>query len=139
MDIVIVGAGEVGYHLADILAREDHRVCVLDNDPEQARRLMEALDVQVLVGDGTRVGMLTQAGASRADLVVACTQDDQTNMLACLLSKRLGAKRTILRLRDLTALEGYRYFYKQAIGFDVVLSTDELAAEEIPYTLFTIY
>ena len=135
MDIVIVGAGEVGYHLADILAREDHRVCVLDNDQEQARRLMEALDVQVLVGDGTRVALLTQAGASKADLVVACTQDDQTNMLACLLAKRLGAKRTILRLRDLTALEGYRYFYKQAIGFDVVLSTDELAAEEIVGTV----
>ena len=52
MDIVIVGAGEVGYHLADILSREEHRVCVVDPDPTQGQRIMEALDAQVLIGDG---------------------------------------------------------------------------------------
>jgi trk system potassium uptake protein len=135
MDIVIVGAGEVGYHLADILSREEHRVSVLDSDEEKAGRLMEALDVQALVGDGTRVEVLTRAGASKADLVVAVTQDDRSNMLACLLAKKLGAKRAILRLKDMTRMEEYRYFYKQAIGFDVVLSTDELAAEEIVGTV----
>ena len=75
--------------------------------------------------------MLTKAGASKADLVVAVTADDNANMLACTLAKHLGAKRIILRLKDITQLEGYRYFYKQTLGFDVVLSTDELAAEEI--------
>ena len=135
MDIVIVGAGEVGYHLADILSREEHRVSVLDSDPEKARRIMESLDVQVIVGDGTRVELLTQAGASKADLLVAVTEDDRANMLACLIAKNLGAKRGILRLRDITRVEGYRYFYKQALGFDVVLSTDELAAEEIVGTV----
>jgi len=131
MEICIIGAGEVGYHLADILSREEHRVSVVDSDPEQARRLMEALDVQVHVGDGTRVEMLTRANASKADLVVAVTRDDNVNMLTCALAKRLGAKRIIMRLKDITRLEGYRYFYKQTLGFDVVLSTDELAAEEI--------
>lgn len=135
MDIVIVGAGEVGYHLADILSREEHRVSVLDSDEEKASRLMEALDVQALVGDGTRVENLTQAGASKADLVVAVTENDQSNMIACLVAKKLGAKRAILRLKDMTRMEEYRYFYKQAIGFDVVLSTDELAAEEIVGTV----
>jgi trk system potassium uptake protein TrkA len=52
-------------------------------------------------------------------------------MLVCLLARSLGAKRVILRLKDISRLEGYRYFYKQTLGFDVVLSTDELAAEEI--------
>ena len=135
MDIVIVGAGEVGYHLADILSREEHRVSVLDSDPEKARRLTEALDVQAIVGDGTRVDLLTQAGASKADLVVAVTQNDEANMLACLMSRSLGAKRVILRMKDIGRLEGYRYFYKQTLGFDVVLSTDELAAEEIIATV----
>ena len=131
MDIVIVGAGEVGYHLADILSREQHRVSVIDVEPEQAQRMMESLDVQALVGDGTRVETLTQAGASKADLVVAVTRSDEANMLASLLSRNLGAKRVIMRLKDITRLKGYRYFYKQTLGFDVVLSTDELAAEEI--------
>ncbi len=131
MDVVVVGAGEVGYHLADILSREEHRVSVIESDPAQAQRLQEMLDVQVLVGDGTRASILTQAGASRADLVVAVTNDDHVNMLACTLSRRLGAKRVILRLKDIGQLAGFRYFYKQTLGFDLVLSTDDLAAEEI--------
>jgi len=135
MDIVIVGAGEVGYHLAEILSREDHRVSVLDSDEAKIRRLMESLDVQAIVGDGTRVDLLNLVGASKADLVVAVTQDDLVNMLTCLTARRLGAKRVILRLKDITRLEGYRYFYKRALGFDVVLSTDELAAEEIVGTV----
>ncbi len=135
MDIVIVGAGEVGYHLADILSREAHRVSVVDPSPVQAGRLRDALDVQVLEGDGTRAEMLNSAGASKADLLVAVTDTDRTNMLACLVGRHLGARRVILRLRDTSRLEGYRYFYKRALGFDVVLSTDDLAAEEIVATV----
>ncbi len=135
MNIVVVGAGEVGHHLADILSREKHAVAVVDPDPAKARRMMESLDVQAMVGDGTRADVLTQAGASQADLVVAVTDDDHVNMLACVLSKHLGAKRVILRLKQTALLEGYRYFYKQSLGFDVVLSTAELAAEEILSTV----
>ncbi len=101
MDIVIVGAGEVGYHLADILSREEHRVSIIDRDPEQVRRVMEALDVQMLSGDGTRAEVHTQAGALQADIVVAVTESDHVNMLVCTTAKALGAKRILLRLRDI--------------------------------------
>ena len=131
MNIVIVGAGEVGYHLADILSREEHRVSIIDPDPTKSRRMNEALDVMAVVGDGARVDVLNNAGASKADLLIAVSDDDHTNMLACALSRNLGAKRCILRLKDTRPLEEYRYFYKSTIGFDVVLSTAELAAEEI--------
>jgi trk system potassium uptake protein TrkA len=135
MNIVVVGAGEVGQHLADILSRERHSVSVVDPDPAKARRMMESLDVQALVGDGTRADVLIQAGASKADLVVAVADDDHVNMLTCVVAKRLGAQRVILRLKDTQRLEGYRYFYKQSLGFDVVLSTEDLAAEEILSTV----
>lgn len=135
MNIIIVGAGEVGHHLADILSRERHAVSVVDPDPAKARRMTESLDVQALVGDGTRADVLMQAGASKADLVVAVADNDHVNMLACTLSKDLGAERVILRLKDTSRLEGYRYFYKKALGFDVVLSTEDLAAEEILSTV----
>lgn len=135
MNIVIVGAGEVGYHLADILSREEHRVSVIDPDPSKSRRLMESLDVQVVVGDGTRADVMTQAGASKADLLVTVTDSDRTNMLSSVMARALGAKRIIMRLRDMAVLTSYRYFYKQTLGFDVVLSTEELAAEEILETV----
>ena len=135
MNIVIVGAGEVGHHLADILSREKHRVAVIDTDPAKAQRMLESLDVQVVTGDGTRADVLTQCSASKADLFVAVTNNDYVNMLASVMARDLGAKRRILRLKDLSRLVGYRYFYKGCLGFDVVLSSDELAAEEILNTV----
>jgi trk system potassium uptake protein TrkA len=135
MNIAVIGAGEVGFHLADILSREGHRVSVVDSDPSKSRRLMESLDVQVVVGDGTRAEVLNTAGVSKADLVVCVTDADRTNMLACALSSKLGAKRVILRLSDMRRLTGYHYFYKQTLGFDIALSTQELVADEIVATV----
>jgi trk system potassium uptake protein TrkA len=135
MEITVIGAGQVGYHLADILSRENHRVSVIDTDPVKSRRIMESLDVQVVLGDATDAGVLNRAGVSQSDLVIVVTDDDKANMLTSVLAKELGAKRIILRLRDVERLENYRYFYKHALGFDVVLSTEEFAAEEIVSTV----
>ncbi|MEM7306186.1 MAG: Trk system potassium transporter TrkA [Planctomycetota bacterium] len=135
MDIVIVGAGEVGAHLADILSREKHRVSVIDTDADKVARLVEAHDVRVLEGDGTRADVLTMAAVSKADLFVAVTNNDRVNMLACLVARNLGARKVILRLKDLSRVSGYLYFYKRSLGFDVVLSTDDLAGEEIVGTV----
>jgi trk/ktr system potassium uptake protein len=131
MNILIVGAGEVGYHLASVLSREEHRVTVVDSDPTKARRLMESLDVQAHVGDATRAEVLTTCGAPKADLCVAVSGEDRVNMLACVLARHLGSKRVVLRLKDTAQLSGYEYFYKRTLGFDVVISTEELAADEI--------
>ncbi|MEM6672549.1 MAG: Trk system potassium transporter TrkA [Planctomycetota bacterium] len=131
MNIVIVGAGEVGQYLASLLSNESHSVTVVDPDPSKSRRLTESLDVQSIVGDGTRADTLMDAGASSADLVIAVSDDDRVNMLTSVIAKKLGAARVILRLKDTRVLADYHYFYKDALGFDVVLSTEELVAEEI--------
>ena len=106
-------------------------VTIVDKDPVKAQTLTESLDVQAIVGDGTRAGVLNQAGTSKADLVVVVTDQDKVNMLASHISKQLGATRVILRLHDMRPLDGYEFFYKQALGFDVVLSTEVLAANFI--------
>jgi trk system potassium uptake protein TrkA len=67
--------------------------------------------------------------------LVAVTQNDHVNMLCCAVGRELGAKRRILRLQDTHILKGFRYFYKRTIGFDLVLSTEELAAQEIINTV----
>jgi len=135
LQIIVVGAGEVGQHLARILSKEGHGVTVVDSDPLKIRLLNESLDVQGLVGDGTRADVLTQAGATKADLLVAVTDDDHVNMLACLVSRGLETKRRILRLKETRILEGYRSFYQRTLGYDIVLSTSELAAREILETV----
>ena len=135
MDIVIVGAGEVGSHLADILSREAHRVSVIDSNADKVARLTEAHDCRVLHGDGTRAETLMMAGVPKADLFIAVANNDGVNMLACLVARNLGAQKVILRLGDLERVSGYLYFYKRSLGFDVVLSTDDLAAEEIVGTV----
>ncbi|MHC4893744.1 MAG: Trk system potassium transporter TrkA, partial [Planctomycetota bacterium] len=131
MDIVVVGAGEVGFHLAEILSRESHRVSVVDADAGRIRQLRETLDVQAIEGDGTQASVLSDAGVGQADLFIAVTDRDHVNMLACPLARNLGAKRIILRLKDTSRLAGYYFFYKKALAYDVALSTDELAAQEI--------
>ena len=135
MDVAIVGAGEVGFHLADILSREGHRVSVVDPDPVKSRRILESLDVQVVPGDGTRADVLNRAGVSKADLLIAVSDIDLVNMFSCVVARALGAKRVILRLKETRILEEYHYLYKQIVGFDVVLSTQELAALEIAATV----
>jgi len=129
--IVVVGAGEVGQHLAAILSREEHAVTIVDPDPQKTRKMAESLDVQALVGDGTRADVLIEAGAATANLVIAVSDDDRVNMLTSVVAKKLGAGQVILRLKDTRVLKDYHYFYKDALGFDTVLSTEELAAEAI--------
>lgn len=137
MNIVIIGSGEVGHHLAEVLSKGAHHVSVIDVEPERIRELQESLDVQAVQGDATIAEDLTLAGVPRADLVVAATNTDMVNMLACVLSKRLGAKRVVLRVKDTQRLEGFRFFYKGALGYDVVFSTEELAAEAVLRTVVT--
>lgn len=137
MDIVIIGSGEVGHHLADVLSKGEHRVSVIDKDPDRIRELQESLDVQAVGGDATVAEELTLAGVPKADIVVAATDNDLVNMVACVLSKKLGARRVILRIKDTSRLEGFRFFYKGALGYDVLFSTEELAAEMVLRTVAT--
>ncbi|MDE0896490.1 MAG: Trk system potassium transporter TrkA [Planctomycetota bacterium] len=137
MDIVIIGSGEVGHHLAEVLSKGEHRVSIIDQDPVRIRELEESLDVQAILGDATYAEVLMGAGVPKAGLVVAATDNDQVNMLACTLSRKLGAKRIILRIKDTARVKDYGFFYKGCLGYDVLLSTEELAAEKVLRTVAT--
>jgi trk system potassium uptake protein TrkA len=131
MNITVIGAGQVGYHVADVLSREGHRVDVVDSDPRRAQKLQESLDVRVVIGDAVDVGVLTRAEVGQSDLVVAVTDDDRTNMLCSALCRQLGVPRILVRLRDRESLEEYRETYRQALGWSQVLSVEDFAADEI--------
>ena len=135
MNIVIVGLGEVGSFLAKILSSEGNAVTVVDADPHKLRQIAEALDVHALCGDGAAPAVLDAADASSADLLLAVSNDDDVNKLAVLFGKRMGAKKTILRVRDLSSFHSFRTFFKKNLQYDLVLSLEDLAAEEIVKTI----
>ena len=135
MNILIVGLGEVGSYLAKVLSTEGHSITVVDPDLPRLRRVADLLDVTAVHGDGSRPDVLDRAEADIADLILAVSNDDRVNMLTCLFGKRMGAKKTVLRLRDTSAVRRSKTFFRKNLGHDLLLSLDDLAAEEVVKTV----
>ncbi|MBX3464453.1 MAG: Trk system potassium transporter TrkA [Planctomycetes bacterium] len=135
MNILIVGLGEVGSHLAKVLSTEGHSISVIDTDVQRLRRVADLLDVQSVHGDGSRPDVLDRADAHQMDLLMAVSSDDKVNMLTCLFGKRMGAKKTVLRLRDTSAFRRSQTFFRRNLQHDLLLSLDDLAADEIVKTV----
>lgn len=135
MNILIVGLGEVGSYLAKVLSTEGHSITVVDPDLHRIRRVADLLDVQAVHGDGSRPDVLDKADAHAADLILAVSNDDKVNMLTALFGKRMGAKKTVLRLRDTSAVRRSRTFFRRNLQYDLLLSLDDLAAEELVKTV----
>ena len=100
MKIVIIGAGKISSAIIRHATAEGNEVTVVDNNASVIEEIVETYDCLGLVGNGLLNDTLIQAGANKADVVIAVTRSDETNMLACLLAKSLGAKSTIARIRD---------------------------------------
>ena len=90
MKIIIVGTGEVGFHIAQKLSEENQDVFLIDKDPKQIKRITENLDVQAILGFGTNTKMLMTPGITDADLLVAATDRDEVNLIACLLARHMN-------------------------------------------------
>ena len=129
MRILIVGAGEVGTYIAERLVREGHDLVVLDRNPSAVDRI-NSLDVYGVVGDGTDPAVLRENGISHTDLLLAVTQDDAVNLVACGLAGRLGANRSVARLAGIRSIEDER-LAREAFGVDCVINPKEEAAREI--------
>ncbi|MDR9380256.1 MAG: Trk system potassium transporter TrkA [Natronomonas sp.] len=129
MRTVIVGAGEVGTSIARSLAA-DHDVVVIDIDPDRAEQLKYDLDVMTLTGDGTSLSTLRTANIEAADLFIASTDDDRTNLVACETAKTVGDPFTIARTKSVEYLETWELTEK-AFGVDFMVCSDLLSAENI--------
>lgn len=129
MHVVVIGAGEVGTSIAASLA-SDHEVVVVDVDPDRAEQLKYELDVLTIAGDGTTSEIQTAADVGRADMVIACTDNDQTNLVACGTAKTLGDGFTIARVKSTDFLRTWEG-NEGAFGVDFMVCTDLLTAENI--------
>ena len=130
MKIVIVGIGKVGRALAEHLSKEGHDVAVIDNRPGIAERLAEELDVLGIEGNGAAYTVQQQARAGQADLVIAATDGDEGNMIACTTAKKLGAKNTIARVRS-AEYEGQLRFMQQEMGLSLSINPERETARDI--------
>ncbi|MBW1804143.1 MAG: NAD-binding protein, partial [Deltaproteobacteria bacterium] len=88
--IIIVGAGEVGFHIAQKLSEENQDVFLIEKDQEKIRRINEELDVQAILGSGTSPKVLKASGIENADILVAATDSDEVNLIACLLTRNMN-------------------------------------------------
>src|SRR4030042_1028030 len=100
MKIAIIGAGEVGFYLAQRLSLEKHDLVIIDNDPEKCAHAQEALDVSVVQGNASNQSVLIEAGLESADMLIAASGIDEVNILACMVASKMGGKRKIARARN---------------------------------------
>ena len=131
MKIIIAGAGEVGTYIAHMLATEEQDTYLIDNNKKRLDKAQQHNDIIGLEGDAKDVAVLIEAGVKSCDLLIAATSSEETNLLICILGKKLGAKRTISRISNFEEIgSNMRTLYKE-IGVDHVISPVEIAAKEI--------
>ncbi len=126
MYIIVVGGGKVGYYLAKELIDEGHEVLIIEKDRPKAARIAEELGSVVMRGDGCEAAVLSQAGTSRADVLIAVTGDDEDNLVACQVAKaRFNVPRAIARINNPKNETIFRL-----LGVDATVShTDVILAE----------
>ncbi|SEH41037.1 trk system potassium uptake protein TrkA [Halopenitus malekzadehii] len=130
MHVVIIGAGQVGESIAADL-QHDHDVVVVESRADRADELTYALDVLTITGDGTDLNTLLEAGIEEADMVLATTDDDETNIVACSTAKAITpAAFTIARIKNTKYLRTWEHD-EGAFGIDLMVCTNLLTAESI--------
>ncbi len=130
MKIVVIGDGKVGHTIIQHICREGHEVIVIDNNPDVVEKIVNAYDVMGICGNGASVEILESAGVEKADILIAVTSSDETNMLACIIGKKLGAKATIARVRQYE-YDAQIHKMMTALHISVVINPEKECAHEI--------
>lgn len=131
MKIVIAGAGDVGFHLAELLSIENIDIILIDLEQDVLDYAGTHLDVMTLKGDCASLDLLQQAGIKEAKLFLAVTTSEKTNLVAAILAKKLGAKQVIARVSSLEYLCKEQKQLFGELGVDVLMSPIQLATKEI--------
>ena len=150
MYIVIVGAGGAGFYVASLLSKERQEIVIVEQSEEVAEEVRRQLDVGVIVGSATSPSVLRQADVKSADLIVAITSSDETNMVACFMAREMGAKKTVARVRN-PEYSGYlildgksphtprKVVRPKSLGIDLFVNPEVEAAKTIVSMLSSLY
>ncbi len=130
MKIVVIGNGKVGHTIIQHTCNEGHDVTVIDNNPDEIEQIVNEYDVMGICGNGASVEILESANVDKADMLIAVTSSDETNMLACVIAKKMGVRYTMARVRS---YEYHAHISKmmKALEISLVINPEKEAANEI--------
>ena len=131
MKIVIAGAGEMGSHLAKMLSGNGHDITVIDSDPKLLADVASLADVLTVEGDSTTFAVLRKASVRKCDLFIAVNHVENDNVVAAVLAKQLGAKKSIARIDNNEYLEPNNKEIFINMGIDYLFYPEKVAAQEV--------
>lgn len=133
MNIIIAGAGEVGYHLAKMLSGENHQITIIDTNDARLNQIAETTDVVPISGLPTSVATLERAGVARCDLFIAVSpaEAQDVNLVSALLAKQMGARRVTARINNNEYLKNENSVLFKDLGIDLLFYPERIAALEI--------
>ena len=131
MKILIAGAGDLGFHLAQLLSIEEQDITLIDTDQDVLDYAATRLDLLTVMGDASSIRVLQEGGVAVADLVLAVTTSESTNLVTAILAKKLGARRVIARVSNSEYVKEHSRKIFAELGIDSLFSPRQLAAREI--------
>jgi trk system potassium uptake protein TrkA len=130
LKVLIVGAGEVGFHLAQRLSEENQDVILIESDPERAEFSSQQLDVLTINGNGASLPVLEKAGVRGAQILLAVTSQDEVNLISCLAASRMGVRYTIARISNPEYYTRGSVLSREALGIDLLINPERECAWE---------
>ncbi len=130
MKVLIIGGGEVGFHLADRLSQEGQDVILIDVDPDRAAYAADHLDILTFVGNGASFSLLERARVRGARMLLAVTSKDEVNLISCLAAKRMGVKFTVARISSPEYYESGSVLSRERLGIDLMINPERESAWE---------
>ena len=131
MKIIVVGAGKVGYSLAQRLIQDEHDVYIIEKSKERIYTLKTTLDVNIVQGNGASLSLLQEIGMDDVGMLIAVTDSDEVNMLACAIAKIGGIPKTIARIRDNDYLTKENELIHEQLGVDLFINPEMVTAQEL--------
>ena len=131
MYIIIIGAGEVGYNLAKLLSYEQHDIVVIENNSERLKRARDHLDAKVISGNGTSYKILEEAGIKSADMLVAVTNSDEVNLLACMMANHYQVAKKAARVKNREFTSPDSPINAEKLNIDMIIHPESEVAQAV--------
>lgn len=137
MHVVIIGAGKLGFTIAELLSRENFDIVVVDHDEDQLTAIKENLDVLTICANGSSPVTMDDPDIYGADILIAVTAMDEVNLVCCILAKKHGISHTVARIRDIEFFSEAGEYLKKHFDIDLILNPEQITADEIHQILIT--